>query len=297
MLRIKQLSKRFGNAVILNRLSLFLPPGEIYGLLGPNGAGKTTTINLICGLLHPDEGEIIICDRPAGEATKPLIGVMPQQNLLYRSLTCAENLVFFSQIYGLSRRKQQQQVKDCLTAVNLLNRAHTPVDHLSGGMQRRLSLAIAMVHQPRLLILDEPTTGLDIEARQEVWQLIRTLRQQGMTILLTTHLLDEAERLCQRIGILRKGSLLTQGTLAALRQRIPAQEIVILETEAPEQAIARGRAKGLTPRWYGSELAFWLPTEIDLSALLSQFEGIPIHAISRRQVGLEHIYLEVTQES
>lgn len=297
MLTIQNLSKTYGSYTALQGLNLQIQPGEVYGLLGPNGAGKTTTINLICGLLQADQGEVLINGRPAGEATKAWVGVMPQANLLYRSLSCEENVAFFAQIYGLPRRLRSQRVRACLSAVNLLERAQTPAEKLSGGMQRRLSLAIAMVHHPKLLILDEPTTGLDIEARHGVWELIRHLtREEGMTILLTTHLLDEVERLCHRIGIIKQGQLLVQGTLAGLRRCIPAQEIVTVETPDPKAAIARGRAYGFTPRRYGSDLAFWVPEQLDLKSLLERFDGIPIDSIARHPVRLEHIYLEATQQ-
>ncbi|MEM9116522.1 MAG: ABC transporter ATP-binding protein [Cyanobacteria bacterium P01_F01_bin.56] len=296
MLSIRKLSKTYRGRQALRNLSLDILPGEVYGLLGPNGAGKTTTINLICGLLQADEGEVFINSQPAGVVTKPWIGVMPQENLLYRTLTCEENLQFFAKVYGLRRQPRALRIQDCLAAVNLSDRAQTPVEKLSGGMQRRLSLAVAIVHRPKLLILDEPTTGLDIEARHEVWNLIRILsREQGMTILLTTHLLDEAERLCQRIGIIKQGELLTEGTLPELRQRIPVCEIMTVETKDPTAAIARAKSHGFTPRRYGSELAFWVPEELELKDLLARFDGVPLDAISRSPVKLEHIYLEVTQ--
>lgn len=296
MLSIRALSKNYRGRQALQDLSFDIFAGEIYGLLGPNGAGKTTTINIICGLLKADGGQVVINGKAASEATKSLIGVMPQENLLYRTLTCQENLAFFADLYGLPRKQKPTRIQECLAAVNLWDRAGTPVEKLSGGMQRRLSLAIALVHRPQLLILDEPTTGLDIEARHEVWELIRLLsRQQGMTILLTTHLLDEAEKLCQRIGIIRQGQLLKEGTLAELRQVVPACEIMTVETKDPAAAIARARVYGFTPRRYGTELAFWIPEELELKALLERFDGVPIDAISRSPVKLEHIYLEVTQ--
>jgi ABC-2 type transport system ATP-binding protein len=297
MLTIQNLSKTYGSYTALDGLNLQIQPGEVYGLLGPNGAGKTTTINVICGLLRADQGKVFINGHPAGDATKAWVGVMPQANLLYRSLSCEENVAFFAKLYGIPRRRRSQRVRDCLAAVNLLERAKTPVEKLSGGMQRRLSLAIALVHHPKLLILDEPTTGLDIEARQDVWALIRRLtRQEGMTILLTTHLLDEVERLCHRIGIIKQGKLLVEGTLATLRRGIPAEEIVTVETPEPKAAIARGRACGFTPRRYGSDLTFWVPEQLDLKTLLERFEGIPIDSIARHPVRLEHIYLEATQQ-
>ncbi|MGF1522786.1 MAG: ABC transporter ATP-binding protein [Leptolyngbyaceae cyanobacterium] len=296
MLSIRCLSKTYKGRQALQDLSLDILPSEVYGLLGPNGAGKTTTINLICGLLQADAGEVFVNHQLAGDVTKPWVGVMPQENLLYRTLTCEENLSFFAKVYGLPARSRSSRIQDCLAAVNLLDRAKTPVEKLSGGMQRRLSLALAIVHRPKLLILDEPTTGLDIEARHNVWELIRQLsRQEGMTILLTTHLLDEAEKLCQRIGILKQGQLLAEGTLAELRRYVPAQEIVMLATAAPQAAIARAQTHGFTPRRYGTDLVFWVPKKLDLKELLNCFEGIPIDTISRQPVRLEHIYLEVTQ--
>lgn len=295
MLTVEALQKQYGDRPVLKDLSFAIAPGEVYGLLGPNGAGKTTTINIICGLLNADRGQVRVEGVPISNATKPWIGIAPQENLLYRSLSCAENLNFFAQIYGLSRSERRSQVQQCLEAVNLSDRAQSPVSTLSGGMQRRLSVAIALVHRPKLVILDEPTTGLDIEARYELWTLITRLRQQGMTILLTTHLLEEAERLCQRIGILKGGQLMAEGTMAELRQRIHAAEIVVVHTADEAGAIARAQACGFTPRRYGSDLAFWLPEALSLKEILDRFEGLPIDSIARHPVRLEHVYMEVTQ--
>ena len=296
MLKISRLSKRFGQRQALSELSINLPPGEIYGLLGPNGAGKTTALNMLCGLLKPDSGEILIKGQPVSEKTKLLVGVMPQQNLLYQSLTCQETLSFLARIYGLGGKEIPARVQTCLKAVNLGDRANDVVGDLSGGMQRRLSLAAAIIHQPKLVVLDEPSTGLDIEARYEVWELIRQLKQQGVTILLTTHLLDEVERLCDRIGIIKQGKLLAEGTLETLRQRIPAAEVVVIETKNEAEAIARAQSHGFTPRRYGSDLAFWVPDLLELPELLDRFSGLTVDSISRHRVGLEHIYLEVTQD-
>jgi len=295
VLKISHLSKAYGDQIVLQDLNLAIASGEIYGLLGPNGAGKTTTINILCNLLKPDRGTIEINGAPVSEATKRILGVEPQETLLYRQLTCAENLQFFASLYGLRGRHQQQQVQACLAAVGLEKYANRQAERLSGGMQRRLSLAIALVHQPKLLVLDEPTTGLDIEARYQLWELIRNLQQQGITILLTTHLLDEAERLCDRIGILKQGQLLVEGSLAELRRLIPAQEIVVLQTSVPERVRDRAKQLGFSVRHYGGELALWLSEVLDLKAILANFEGIPIDGITRQPIRLEHIYLEVTQ--
>ncbi len=297
MLNIEKLSKSYNERKVLQDLTLHIQAGEIYGLLGPNGAGKTTTINILCNLLTSDSGVVKINGQPISEATKQLIGVAPQENLLYKSLSCEENLNFFAQIYGLKTQQRRQQIQDCLAAVNLLDRAKSPVETLSGGMQRRLNIAVALVHQPKLVILDEPTTGLDIEARYEIWDLIRRLKSQGITVLLTTHLLDEAERLCQRIGILKGGRILAEGSLAELQKRIPAQEILVVQTSQEEKAIARAQELGFAHRHYGNDLAFWLPQPLELKEIISYFDGIPIDSIARQPVRLEHIYIEVTQQS
>jgi ABC-2 type transport system ATP-binding protein len=297
VLNIEKLSKSYNERKVLQDLTLHIQAGEIYGLLGPNGAGKTTTINILCNLLTSDSGVVKINGQPISEATKQLIGVAPQENLLYKSLSCEENLNFFAQIYGLKTQQRRQQIQDCLAAVNLLDRAKSPVETLSGGMQRRLNIAVALVHQPKLVILDEPTTGLDIEARYEIWDLIRRLKSQGITVLLTTHLLDEAERLCQRIGILKGGRILAEGSLAELQQRIPAQEILVVQTSQEEKAIARAQELGFAHRHYGNDLAFWLPQPLELKEIISYFDGIPIDSIARQPVRLEHIYIEVTQQS
>ncbi|MBD2595456.1 ABC transporter ATP-binding protein [Nostoc spongiaeforme FACHB-130] len=295
MLTIRNLNKSYSQRKVIQNLNLHIAAGEIYGLLGANGAGKTTTINIICNLLKADSGDITINHQPVSEAIKKIIGIAPQENLLYKTLTCEENLKFFADIYGLDKRTRQEQIHTTLAAVNLLDRAKSPVETLSGGMQRRLNIAVALVHQPKFVILDEPTTGLDIESRYEIWELIRQLSNQGITILLTTHLLDEAERLCHKIGILKDGQILAEGSLSELRKLIPAAEILVLQTTEKEQAIARAEEYNFTHKYYGTELAFWLPEPLELKEIIDRFAGINIEAIARQPVRLEHIYLEVTR--
>lgn len=294
MLTIENLKKSYGKRPVLQGLNLALGAGETYGLLGPNGAGKTTTINIICSLIQPDSGTVTINHQPS-QVTKSLIGVAPQENLLYKQLTCRENLNFYAQIYGLNAPARHRQIDACLKAVNLYDRANSLVETLSGGMQRRLNIAVALVHGPKLLILDEPTTGLDIEARYDIWRLIENLRSQGIPILLTTHLLDEAQHLCQRIGILKAGRIIAQGSLKQLCSLIPAQAIVVVKTEYEESAIARAQELGLAHRRYGNDLAFWLPKQLELKQILAYFEGIPLNSIACQSVGLEQVYLELTQ--
>ena len=295
MLKIEKLRKYYGKRQVLQDLNLDIQAGEIYGLLGPNGAGKTTTINIICNLLQADSGTIAINNQPVSEATKSWIGVAPQDNLLYKNLTCQENLNFYAQIYGLKGKERRQRITASLAAVKLLDRAKTPVEKLSGGMKRRVNIAVALVHQPKLVILDEPTTGLDIETRYEIWNLIQNLQEQGITILLTTHLLDEAERLCQRIGIIKEGRIIAQGSLEELQKLIPAKEIVTIQTKEEEKAIARAKQLGFTHRSYGGNLTFWLPENLELREIITCFDGIILDSIARKPIELEHIYVEITQ--
>jgi len=295
VLEVRKISKSYGKKQVLQNLSFAIQSGEVYGLLGPNGAGKTTTISILCGLIQADRGLVLFNGQNASGATRSLIGVAPQENIFYKNLTCEENLRFFGQLYGLSHQICRHQSQYCLELVGLSDRAKSIADTLSGGMQRRLSMAIALVHQPKLVILDEPTTGLDIEARYELWELIQKLRGQNTAILLTTHMLEEAERLCQRIGIIKQGSLLAEGSLEELRKYVPAQEIAIICTPNEELVIARAIELGFEYRRYGRDLAFWLPQAMELKEILECFDGIPIDSILRHPVRLENIYVEVTQ--
>ena len=295
MLEVRKICKSYEKRQVLEDLSFSIQSGEVYGLLGPNGAGKTTTISILCGLIRADHGTITMNGQNLSPATRSLIGVAPQENIFYKSLTCEENLRFFGRLYGLSGEVCRKQAKYCLELVGLSDRAKSIAETLSGGMQRRLSMAIALVHRPQLVVLDEPTTGLDIEARYEIWELIRNLSSQDTAILLTTHILDEAERLCQRIGIIKQGSLLAEGTLEELRKYVPAQEIAIICTPTEDLAIARAVKLGFEYRQYGRELALWLPKAMELKEILEYFDGIVIDSIMRQPVRLENIYVEVTQ--
>lgn len=295
MLQLEGIYKAFGDRQVLTNLHLHVETGGVYGLLGANGAGKTTTINIICHLLQPDRGQVWIDNAPLSPHNRHLIGVAPQQNLIYFSLTCQENLYFFGQLYGLWGKQLQDRVKTCLELVDLTDRADSVAETLSGGMQRRLSIAIALIHQPKLVILDEPTTGLDLEARYQMWSVIRHLQDTGTTLLISSHFLDEIERLCNKIGILQRGKLIAEGTLQQLRQHIPAQEIVTIQSPDEQAILDRAQALGLVSRRYGQQLALWIPDLWELKQILEYFAGIPIDAITRQPVSLEHIYLELSQ--
>lgn len=297
MLEINQLTKYYGDRKVLDNLNLHIDKGSICGLLGANGAGKTTTINIICGLLNYTSGSIFIDGEKLSNKSKYLLGISPQENLLYSYLSCQDNLAFFGKLYGLKGTQLKSSIYNCLDAVNLLEKKDEIVSALSGGMQRRLNIAVALIHHPSLLILDEPTTGLDIEARYDIWQLILRLKQEGMTILLTTHLLDEAEKLCDRISIMKQGKIIKEGSLEQLKEVLPAKELIFIKCNQEEKLIDIANKKGFQHRYYQGELAI-LTTEImDLSTIIDCFSPINLTSITKVNINLEHIYLELTMNN
>jgi ABC-2 type transport system ATP-binding protein len=218
LLRLDRVRKRYGTLLAVDDLTLEIRPGEIFGLLGPNGAGKSTTVNLAVGLLSPDEGTVTIGDAgsPAGAAVRRRIGVAPQALAVYDQLTGRENLEFFGRMYGLNRSTLAARVSWALDFVQLEDRAPDRAVGYSGGMKRRLNLAAALVHDPELILLDEPTVGVDPQSRNAIFDSIEALRAQGRTIIYTTHYMEEAARLCDRVGIIDHGKLLAVDTVAAL---------------------------------------------------------------------------------
>lgn len=297
ILEIKDLIKSFGEKKVLNGLTFNVFENEIYGLLGPNGSGKTTTINIICNLLQPDSGAATINGIPASKVPKNQIGIVPQEISLYENLTCAENLWFFATIYGLSGEHLNKQIKKYLDAVNMTENADTLVGKLSGGMKRRINVIIALLHNPDLLILDEPTVGLDVISRNQLWEIILNLKKQGKAILLTTHLLEEVENFCSRIGIIKNGRIVAEGKMEDLRKIIPAAKLAIIESDNRIAIYKRAEQYGLTYRLYGSDLIIWLQKPMEIKEVVNLFDGIPINSISLKSVNLEHIYLEIIQNN
>jgi ABC-2 type transport system ATP-binding protein len=291
---VADLTKSFGTRQVLNGLSFHMERGEVYGLVGPNGAGKTTTINVLCGLLAPDSGSVRWNGGPLGDRARSQMGIASQEIALYRDLTCAENLRFFAALYGLDRARRATRTAECLRAVALDDRADTRVGQLSGGMQRRLHVALALLHEPKLLVLDEPTVGLDMESRHDAWELIRGLAKGGSTILLTTHQLDEAESLSGRIGILHEGRLVAEGSMEQLRHRVAAAELAVIVAPTLEDVRRRAVEQGLTYRHTPGGLTVWLPERAPLEAVAQRFAGIPLRSLSLRPVGLADVFAEVT---
>jgi len=232
MLELLDLAKTFGPVRAVDGVSLQVEPGEIYGLLGPNGAGKTTTISMTSGLLRPDRGQVLVEGHDFWSdpvRAQRLMGVVPQEVALYEELSGLDNLLFWGRLAGLDRHVVKSRAAEVLEALSLSDRARDPVKAYSGGMKRRINIGCALMHRPRLLLLDEPTVGIDPQARQNILEFIRNLARDGTAILYTTHYLEEAETLCQRIGIIDTGRLLAEGTLAELQQRVSKGALFLLE--------------------------------------------------------------------
>ena len=208
MVMIERLTKQFGKVRSVDNLDMTIRTGETYGLIGPNGSGKTTLIRMVVGLVRPTSGTIRILGNTMPSArVLPNIGYMTQLSALYLDLTARENMQFFSNIYGLRGKEQQRRIQEMLERVDLMDRTNDIVGNFSGGMKQRLSLACALVHNPRLLLLDEPTVGVDPELRRSFWDYFAQLNKEGVTIIVSTHHLDEASR-CTRLGLMRSGKLL-----------------------------------------------------------------------------------------
>ena len=231
IIEAKDLTKDFAKTRAVDNIDFILKRGECLGMLGPNGAGKTTTLRMILGLTEPSSGDLTVLSHALPKEARPLrarVGVVPQQDNLDRDFTVYENLVSYASYFGLPSRRIQERIEKLLEFAALENRRDERVTNLSGGMQRRLILARALINEPDILILDEPTTGLDPQARQLIWAKLRQIQKEGTTLILTTHYLEEAERLCDRIIIIDHGRVLAEGSPRALiKKHIPPQVVEV----------------------------------------------------------------------
>lgn len=231
MIEVEDLEKKYGDVVAVSNVSFTAAPGTIFGLLGPNGAGKSTTIGCISGLLEPSSGRIrvlghdVVLER---RAAREKLGIVPQELALYEDLSATENLRYWGAAYGLRGKDLNQSVREVLSATGLLDRAKEPIKRFSGGMKRRLNLGCGIVHRPRVLLLDEPTVGVDAQSRVRLLEVVRQQVAEGACVLYTTHYLEEAETLCDRIAIIDRGKIIAAGTLAELRGRVGERDLVRL---------------------------------------------------------------------
>jgi ABC-2 type transport system ATP-binding protein len=302
MLKVSAISKSFGAIRAVDGVSFHVSEGEIYGLLGPNGAGKTTTISMVCGLLRPDAGEIFVQGKPfsanPGEA-KRLMGVTPQDLALYEELTGRENLEFWGRIAGLKSAEARTRTVELLEALSLTDRAEDAVKNYSGGMKRRINLGCALLHRPKLLLLDEPTVGIDPQARASILEFIIGLRASGTAILYTTHYLEEAETLCQRIGIIDHGKVLAEGTLSQLQERLGEGLVFTVDADFGESSPAQwegfaGRFRVLQQS--EKQLVVAAVGQPDPADCLKALLALPIHLqnVSLKRPSLNDVFLQLT---
>lgn len=229
VIEIKDLVKKYEDNIAVDNINLSIEEGEIYGILGPNGAGKSTTISLICGLLFPTSGEIKILGKDIRKnsiSVKRNLGLVPQNIALYRDFTAYENIKFFGELYGLKGKELNEAIDKALEFTELVDVKKKKADEFSGGMLRRLNIACAIVHSPKILIMDEPTVGIDPQSRNNIMQAVKKLNKKGVTIIYTTHYMEEAESLCTKIAIIDKGKIIVEGTKEELKDIVSDKKIL-----------------------------------------------------------------------
>ncbi|MFD2169876.1 ABC transporter ATP-binding protein [Tumebacillus lipolyticus] len=238
MLQVQELKKRFGEREVVRGISFAVEKGESFGLLGPNGAGKSTTISMICGLLTADSGDVKVAglsvkQDPVGAKRK--IGVVPQDIALYPTLSARENLLFWGRMYGLQGANVKKRADEVLEMVGLSDRAKDAIESFSGGMKRRINIGAALMHAPELLIMDEPTVGIDPQSRNHILETVKELNRSGMTVIYTSHYMEEVEYLCERLAIIDHGQLIAIGSKQELKNRLTNGAMIklVLEAEVP----------------------------------------------------------------
>jgi ABC-2 type transport system ATP-binding protein len=302
MLRIEHLSKTFDTIKAVDDITLEVQKGEIFGLLGPNGAGKTTAISMIAGLLKPDSGKIVV-DSMDLESNlrniKKIMGVVPQDMAFYEELSAKENLLFWGKLQGVKGKILDERIDSYLKATRLLGRERDLLKKYSGGMKRRINLIIGLIHQPKLLLLDEPTIGIDIQTRLNIYSLIKEASSLGTTILYTTHNLKEAEELCHRIAIMDHGKILAVGTLEELIQIVGEKDIIIVKgkfsVDQGRNIIALFKDATVLSLEEG-KIMLSLEASKKMPLLLEEFfkQDIGIDDVAIKQPNLESVFLKLT---
>jgi ABC-2 type transport system ATP-binding protein len=305
ILEVHNLVKKYGDFTAVKGISFDIKEGEIFSLLGPNGAGKTTTISMLSTLYTPTSGDATIGGNSIAKdsmAVKQMIGVVPQEIALYEDLTAQENLLFWGQMYGLNGTSLNHRVAEVLGQIGLTDKAKNRVKTYSGGMKRRVNIGVGLLHKPRLLFMDEPTVGIDPQSRRAILDTVKDLNKQGMTVLYTTHYMEEAQELSDRVGIIDHGELIALGTQAELTKQVGQAETLILhigENEDPEalaQAVSKieGVQKADVTH---NEVSVITPDAKDvLASVVSKANerGIKIRSIDIREPNLEAVFLHLT---
>ena len=305
ILEVKDLKKNYGDFAAVRGITFDIKAGEIFSLLGPNGAGKTTTISMLSTLYKPTAGDASIGGHSISKepmAVKQVIGVVPQELALYEDLNARENLIFWGQMYGLSGKSLNTRVDEVLEQIGLVDKAKNQVKTYSGGMKRRVNIGVGLLHKPRLLFMDEPTVGIDPQSRRAILDTVKDLNRQGMTVLYTTHYMEEAAELSDRVGIIDQGALIALGTQDELTRQVGQTDTLILHTGENEdtEALAESlkRLDGvLEAIAVDHEVSVVTPRAEDVLATVigaANERGIKIHSIDIREPNLEAVFLHLT---
>jgi lipooligosaccharide transport system ATP-binding protein len=294
VLGARGLRKSFGALEVVSGVDLEVARGECFGLLGPNGAGKTTILRLCLGLIRPDAGEIELLGEPVprrAREARARVGVVPQFDNLDPDFTVAENLLVYGRYFGLSPREVQARIAPLLEFAGLTGRGTAKINTLSGGMKRRLTLARALVNDPQLLFLDEPTTGLDPQARHLIWERLRRLTAEGKTLVLTTHFMEEAERLCQRLAIMDHGRIIASGSPRALIAGHIEPQVVEVHGAGVEAWMERAKSLAARVERVGDTVFVYAD---DVAPVLGTLSMQPQLSYLHRQASLEDVFLKLT---
>jgi ABC-2 type transport system ATP-binding protein len=296
-LEVAALAKRFGTVTAVDGVSLAVRAGECLGLLGPNGAGKSTVIRAIVGRVIPDAGRIAVFGFAAGSSeAREALGWVPQELAIYPRLTCSENLAAFGRYHGLAGGKLAEAVGWCLNWAALEDRAGSPAKNLSGGMKRRLNMAAGIIHRPKLVLMDEPTVGVDPQSRNRIFEMIEALRAQGTAVVYTTHYMEEAERLCDRIAIIDHGRIIAEGTNAELVHNAfgTRSQVLARFAGAGEEIAAWVERRG--GRVVDATAQFTVERSTEIGGLLEDAarDGLELEDVSLRRPNLESVFLHLT---
>lgn len=303
MIKALSISKSFGKTEAIRDVSFNIEKGEIFGILGPNGAGKSTIVNILNTLIKPDKGEVIIDGvdiKNDGETVKLIMGVVPQEIALYEELTAYENLMFWGGLYNIPKPELIENVNKTLQIVDLSYRKDDRIKNFSGGMKRRINIACSLLHNPRILVLDEPTVGVDPQNRNHIFEVIERLNNEGMTVIYTTHYLEEAERFCDTIAIMDVGRIIAQGTLKELRAISGARDLLTIKlAESNTETIARITSGNPLFLFDSSSNILNIESENindDISEIINHIRnsGGIIEKIYSHGTNLESIYLKLT---
>ena len=302
LIRAHALTKRFGSLVAVDAIDLEVAPGEAFGFLGPNGAGKTSTMRMIGCVSPVSDGELTVLGmdpRTDGPAIRARIGVVPQQDTLDNELTVADNLMIYGRYFGLTRAEARRRGAELLDFVQLTDRAGDQVEPLSGGMKRRLSIARSLINEPALMLLDEPTTGLDPQARHLLWDRLYRLKQRGVTLVLTTHYMDEAEQLCDRLVVMDKARIVAEGSPRDLIARYSTREVTEMRFEAGLDTTAMDASfEGLADRIeHLPDRVLLYSEDGEATAVAAHARGLVPETVLVRRSTLEDVFLRLTGRS